>query len=93
LRSSAGRGERHYAAVARRIEIIAVIPVRSFCHFWPGLAAQSACLEIIWFFGLGSFCHFADLASFGPFCRSAVLQRATLLDQSWLALAAAKALV
>jgi len=29
------------------------------CHFWPGLAARSAYIEIIGFFDLGSFCHFA----------------------------------
>jgi hypothetical protein len=27
--------------------------------FAMGLEARSACIEIVWFFGLGSFCHFA----------------------------------
>src|ERR1700722_19907109 len=43
LRASAGRGKRHQAAAAKRIEIIAVIPVGMFCHFcsgWPPFPAR-----------------------------------------------------
>jgi hypothetical protein len=45
----ADRAERHHAAVATRIEMIAVIPVRTFCQFWPGLAGWALGLKSLGF--------------------------------------------
>ena len=82
LRSSAGRGERHYAAVARRIEIIAVIPARSFCHFCPGWPPGALALKS---FGFSAWVRSAILPTWlrsghfavPPFCGQ------LLLDQPW----------